>query len=286
MLTFSPLKTETLVGVGLRQPHYAYILENNPPLGWVEVHSENFFMKGGPALQLLDKICELYPLSLHGVGLSLGSAEGLDPTHLKKLKECISRFSPFLVSEHLSWSRVQGVYLPDLLPLPYTDESLRLLTQNIDHAQSFLGREILIENPSSYFEYKDSTYSETDFLITLCQRTGAKILLDINNVYVSASNHGWDATDYLNEIPSLLVEEIHLAGHSLKNFEDGTSLLVDDHGACVCDEVWALYEKAIQNGICAPTLIEWDTDVPPFEILMKEAKKAQNLLQKKEETYG
>lgn len=286
MFTFNALQTKDLVGVGLRQPHYAYVLENNPPLGWLEVHSENFFMKGGPALQMLNKVCELYPLSLHGVGLSLGSAEGLDQTHLSRLKECIQRFSPFLVSEHLSWSRVQDIYLADLLPLPYTEETMAVLIQNIDHAQSFLGREILIENPSSYFEYKDSTYSEADFLVTLCQRTGAKILLDINNVYVSASNHGWNATSYLNAIPSSLVGEIHLAGHSLKTFEDGTELLIDDHGASVCNEVWTLYEQAIARGICAPTLIEWDTDVPPFEILMREAARAQSLLQKKELAYG
>lgn len=286
MLAFNPLKTESLLGIGLRQPHYAYVLEHTPPVGWFEVHAENFMMKGGPALQFLDRICEIYPLSLHGVGLSLGSAEGLDQSHLQKLKECIDRFSPFLVSEHLSWSRIQGVYLPDLLPLPYTDEAMAVLTQNIDHAQSFLGQEILLENPSSYFEYEGSTYSETEFLITLCQRTGAKILLDINNVYVSASNHGWSAIDYLNEIPSSLVREIHLAGHSVKTFEDGTSLLVDDHGACVCDDVWALYEQAVENGIYAPTLIEWDTDVPPFETLLKEANKAQLLLQKREVAYG
>jgi len=286
LLTFNPLQTKNLVGVGLRQPHYAYVLENNPPLGLVEVHSENFFMKGGPALQLLDKICELYPLSLHGVGLSLGSAEGLDQIHLNRLKECIQRFSPFLVSEHLSWSRVQGIYLADLLPLPYTEEAMAVLIRNIDHAQSFLGREVLIENPSSYFEYKESTYSEIDFLVTLCQRTGAKILLDINNVYVSASNHGWNAVSYLNAIPSSLVGEIHLAGHSLKTFEDGAELLIDDHGASVSNEVWVLYEQAIESGICTPTLIEWDTDVPPFDILMKEADKAQSLLYKKKVAYG
>ncbi len=270
-----------LVGVGLRHPHYSYILENKPSIGWFEVHSENYFMKGGPSLQFLEKIREDYPLSLHGIGLSLGSAEGLDLNHLSQLKDLIHRFSPFLVSEHLSWSVVQGTYLSDLLPVPYTEETLACFAQHIDEAQTFLGREILIENPSSYLEYKESTFSETDFLTSLCQKTGAKILLDINNVYVSSFNHGWDASAYLQAISPSLVGEVHLAGHSRRTFEDGTVLRVDTHSSRVCDEVWELYDQAIQRGIYAPTLIEWDVDIPEFEVLMEEAKAAQGYLQQK-----
>lgn len=288
-MNLKSLNPEDLVGVGLRHPHHSYVLENQPPIGWLEVHSENYFMKRGHVLQSLDKICENYPLSLHGIGLSLGSAEGLNKDHLRRLKKLIDRFSPFLVSDHLSWSTVQGIYLPDLLPIPYTQESFALFTQNIDQAQEFLGREILIENPSSYLEYKASTYSESDFLTSLCQKTGAKILLDINNVFVSSSNHGWNAKTYIDTIPPELVGEIHLAGHSFITFEDDSILRIDTHSTHVCKEVWELYHQAIQRGIYAPTLIEWDDDIPSFEILIEEAQIAQGYLEikKKEKVaYG
>jgi uncharacterized protein (UPF0276 family) len=274
------------VGIGLRLPHYQYVLDNAPLIGWFEVHSENFFMKGGPALQLLDRICERYPLSLHGVGLSLGSAERVDPGHLKKLKTLIERFSPFLVSEHLSWSRVGGQYLPDLLPVPYTDEALEIFSNHIDETQNFLGREILIENPSSYLEYHVSTMTEPEFLNALCQKTGAKLLLDINNAYVSSVNHEWDPSFYLQNIFPSLVREIHLAGHSQKTFEDGSSLLIDTHSSHVCEKVWVLYAEALQLGMRAPTLIEWDADIPDFEVLMGEAQLAEGYLKEKKVVYG
>ncbi len=267
-----------LIGVGLRQPHYAYIQENKPSIGWFEVHSENFFQKGGPSPAVLTSIRQSYPLSFHGVGLSLGSADGLDQNHLEKLKQLIDRFSPVLVSEHLSWSRIAGAYVPDLLPLPYTDESLEILTHHIDETQTYLKRQILFENPSSYLEYKDSTYTETDFIKELCKRTGAQLLLDINNVFVSSSNHGWDEGKYIDEIPSEIVGEIHLAGHSIKKYEDGTELRLDDHGSTVCKEVWNLFEQAINKGIRVPTLIEWDTDVPEFSVLEEEVKRARSFL--------
>ena len=286
LVNLKPSNSHDLVGVGLRHPHYSYVLENKPPLGWFEVHSENYFMKGGPALHFLERIREEYPLSLHGIGLSLGSADGLDKNHLRRLKDLIYRFSPFLVSEHLSWSRVNETYFPDLIPLPYTEETFSLLAQNIDEAQTFLGREILVENPSSYLEYRDSIFSETDFLASLCRKTGAKILLDINNVYVSSFNHGWDAGAYIRAISPEFVGEIHLAGHSLRTFEDGSVLRVDTHSSCVCDEVWALYHQALQQGIRAPTLIEWDEEIPDFEVLMQEAITAQGFLEKKEVAYG
>ncbi len=276
---------KNLIGVGLRQPHYSYVLENKPPIGWFEVHSENFLMDGGPSLQFLDKIRQNYPLSFHGIGLSLGSAEGLDEAHLRRLKECLKRFSPFLVSEHLSWSRVGGIHFPDLLPLPYMDETLNFLVRNIDHVQAVLGQEILIENPSSYLEYNESMASEAEFLTHLCQRTGAKILLDVNNVYVSSLNHGWDAKAYLNTLPPSLIMEVHLAGHSLKTFEDGSTLLIDDHGSSVCAEVWELYHHALLRGVEAPTLIEWDTNIPSFEVLFKEAERVNEYLMERSSPY-
>jgi uncharacterized protein (UPF0276 family) len=276
------LNCDNRVGVGLRHPHYSYVLENKPSIGWFEVHSENFFMKGGPTLHLLEKICQDYPLSLHGVGLSLGSTQRLDTNHLKNLKELILRFSPFLISEHLSWSSIQGFYLADLLPLPYTEESLQIIAQHIDETQSYLEREILIENPSSYMEFTSSTFHEAEFLTTLCQMTGAKILLDINNIYVSSINHGWNANAYLRSIPPQRVGEIHLAGHTCTTFQDGSHLLIDDHGSHIGAEVWDLYYQSLQMGIRAPTLIEWDTNIPSFEILMKEVKKAEMYLEQEE----
>lgn len=267
-----------LVGVGLRHPHYAHVLEHKPPVSWFEVHSENFFMEGGPSLHFLDKIREDYPLSLHGIGLSLGSAEGIDKHHLKKLKTLINRFSPFLFSEHLSWSIVDGIYVPDLLPLPYTDETLKIMTQNIDQAQTELGQELLIENPSTYLEYKDSYIPEPEFLVNLSQKTGAKLLLDINNIYVSSCNHGWDGHAYINEIPPDLVKEIHLAGHEIKTFEDGSKIRIDTHSSHVCDDVWELFQQALDRGVHAPTLIEWDTDIPDFNTLINEAILAQGFI--------
>lgn len=280
------LEDKQLVGVGLRHPHYSYVLENEPPIGWFEVHSENFFSEGGNTLHILDTIRENYPLSLHGIGLSLGSADGLDPHHLDRLKTLINRFSPFLVSEHLSWSRIQGIYFPDLLPLPYTQETLDILAQNIDQAQESLGRELLIENPSSYLEYKDSSFLETQFLKELCTKTGAKLLLDVNNVYVSASNHGWDAAAYLDDIPINLVGEIHLAGHDFRTFEDGEVLRIDTHSTPICKEVWDLFHYTVAKGVKAPTLIEWDADIPPFEVLMQEATLAQNILTQSGHSHG
>ena len=232
------------------------------------------------------KIRQDYPLSLHGVGLSLGSAEGVDKDHLMRVKTLSERFCPFLLSEHLSWSRVQGLYLPDLLPIPYTEESLRIFSQNIEETQTFLGREILIENPSSYIEYKDSTLTEPEFLKALCQKTGAKLLLDLNNVFVSSQNHGWDAIAYLKALPRSLVGEIHLAGHSLKTFEDGTVLRIDDHSSAVCDEVWDLYAHLIQEGSQSPTLIEWDEALPTFEKLMEEGEKARSYIDPRRVAYG
>lgn len=264
----------TLIGIGLRQPHYQQVLQERPPIGWLEVHSENFFQAGGPALTLLQEIRELYPISLHGVGLSLGSATGLHQEHLQRLKKLLDFTRPFLLSEHLSWSRINGIYCPDLLPIPYTDESLNIFIENVNIAQDFLNHEILIENPSSYIEYQKSHLEEVDFLITLCQKTGAKLLLDVNNIYVSCSNHQWNAQSYIDAIPSHLIQEIHLAGHSLNEIAPDQTLKIDTHDNKVCDEVWELYAYTLKK--CGPkyTLLEWDSDIPALNVLINEAEKS------------
>lgn len=264
-----------LIGIGLRQPHYQQVLEERPHIGWFEVHSENFFYAGGPALDVLCAIREHYPLSLHGVGLSLGSATGILQDHLRRLQQLIVNVEPFLISEHLSWSQVGGVYIPDLLPIPYTNESLDIFCRNLSIAQDFLGREMLIENPSSYIEFNTTHLEEVDFLVKLCQRTGAKILLDVNNIFVSCSNHGWDAKFYIDAIPADLVQEIHLAGHSIKTLAQDQILRVDTHDDYVCQAVWDFYAYAVKKFGAKPTLLEWDAQIPELALLINEAAKAQ-----------
>ena len=264
-------------GIGLRSQHYRDVLESHPNVGWFEVHSENYFGKGGAPLHFLEKIREDYPISLHGVGMSLGSADALDVQHLDNLKGLITRIEPGLVSEHLSWNSFGGDYLNDLAPLPYTEEALLHLVDRIAQVQDYLGRQVLVENPSSYQEYEHSTYKEQDFLNELSRRTGCGILLDVNNVYVSCHNHSWDALEYLQGIAADRVGEIHLAGHTV-NRVSGKDILIDTHNQPVCPEVWALYQTALQLIDTKPTLIEWDTDVPALSILADEAKQADSYL--------
>lgn len=266
-----------LIGIGLRAPHYKQVLEELPSIGWFEVHSENFFAQGGNAINLLQSISARYPISLHGVGLSLGSTS-ISKEHLERLSSLIKKIKPCFISEHLSWGYVNGIFMPDLLPVPYTEQSLEVLARNIDITQNYLNRGILIENPSSYIEYTASVKSEADFLVELCLRTGAHILLDINNIFVSAFNHNWDSKQYIDSIPKHLVKEIHLAGHSVKHISDNHILRIDTHDNPVCDEVWALYHYAIKRFGPIPTLIEWDADLPSLDILVKEASKAANYL--------
>ena len=260
-------------GVGLRAPHYREVIETRPPVGWLEVHSENYFGDGGAPLYYLEQARRLYPLSLHGVGLSLGSADELNRGHLAKLKALIGRFEPALVSDHLSWSSIDGRYLNDLLPLPYTEEALAHIVRRINEAQEVLGRELLIENPSSYLQYAHSTIPEWEFLAETAARAGCGILLDVNNVYVSGRNHGFDPQRYLSAIPVDAVREIHLAGHTVNRYEDG-EILIDSHSTRVCAEVWALYREAAQRFGHVPTLIEWDTDLPALAVLVEEARTA------------
>ncbi|CEG58310.1 MNIO family bufferin maturase [Legionella fallonii] len=266
------------IGIGLRSPHYYQVMEEQPKIDWLEVHPENFMAKGGPLLDILFSIRNNYPLSFHAVGLSLGSTQRVNKNHLKRIKKLINRFEPILVSDHLSWSNVGNIYLPDLLPIPYNDESLVLISNHIDETQNYLQRTMLIENPSSYLEYSTSTYSEAEFLVELIKRTDAKILLDINNIYVSCFNHGWDPFDYIQTIPYGSVQEIHLAGHSVHVQDEHNQLLLDTHNNYVCQEVWELYQYAIRHIGHVPTLIEWDTDIPDLEVLLNEARKSVNYI--------
>ncbi len=261
-------------GLGLKAPHYREILDDRPDIGWFELHPENYMGAGGPPHRYLGEIRRHYPLSMHGVGLSLGSADGIDPQHLAALAQLVARYQPEQVSEHLAWSHFNGVYLNDLLPLPYDDESLQRVSDNIDRVQQALGRTILIENPSAYIGFRDNSYSEPEFLAELVQRSGCGLLLDVNNVYVSACNQGFDALAYLAAMPMAAVAEIHLAGHALQEI-DGTEVRIDDHGSPVIDPVWNLHRQTLALlGRPVPVLIEWDTNVPEFEVLMAEASRA------------
>ncbi|HEX2940333.1 MAG TPA: DUF692 domain-containing protein [Rhodopila sp.] len=264
-------------GIGLRFQHHAAVLEQKPPVGWMEVHPENYMGAGMP-LRYLEAIRRDYPISLHGVALSLGSADGLNDTHLARLRSLAERIEPGLVSEHMSWSIADGTYLADLLPLPMTQEALDVVCRNIDAAQSYLRRRILLENPSSYLRYHHSTIPEWEFIAEVARRTGCGILCDVNNIYVSSYNHGFDPSAYLMALPIGSVGEIHLAGHALRDLGNGRAIRIDDHGSCICADVWLLYELAIARFGHVPTLIEWDTDIPPLPILLREAEKAQNRL--------
>jgi uncharacterized protein (UPF0276 family) len=263
-------------GIGLRYQHHALVLQDRPPVGWLEVHSENY-MGGGVPISYLDQIRKHYPISLHGVGLSLGTDGPIDQAHLARLKTLIDRIEPGLVSEHLSWSVVDGIYLDDLLPLPYTEETMALVCQHINETQEFLARRILIENPSSYLRFKDSAIPEEEFIAEVARRTGCGILLDVNNVFVSASNFQFDPLTYIAAIPVDMVAEIHLAGHTINQVGDAT-IRIDDHGSRVCDAVWELYRATIKRFGVLPVLIEWDTRVPGLEVLVSEAKKADQIM--------
>jgi uncharacterized protein (UPF0276 family) len=261
-------------GIGLRTPHYREMIESRPAAaGWLEVHSENYFGAGGQPHAFLERLREDYPLSLHGVGLGLGSAAELDARHLTRLKALVERYAPGLVSEHLCWSAVPGRHLNDLLPLPYTEEALAHVVERIERTQEHLGRRILIENISSYLRFKHSTIPEWEFVTQVARRAGCGILLDVNNIYVSAVNQGFDARTYLDAIPGELVDEIHLAG-----YDESGACLIDTHGRNVSEPVWALYQATIDRIGTRPTLIEWDTDIPALPVLLDEARKAQRIL--------
>jgi len=263
------------VGIGLRAPHVAEVLATRPGVAWLEGHAENYF-GGGPAVRALGRIRADYPIALHGVGLSVGGADDPDAGHLRRLRRLADALEPLLVSEHLSWSSVGDTYLNNLLPLPYTEESLACVCDHVARAQEALGRRILLENPSAYLRFADSTIPEPEFLGAIVRRTGCGLLCDVNNIHVSAHNLGFDPIAYLDTLPAPAVGEIHLAGHSA-NDADGRTILIDDHGSRVAADVWRLYAYAIARFGARPTLIEWDTDIPPLAVLLDEAHHADRV---------
>ena len=265
-------------GVGFKPEHFEAIADTRPELGFFEVHAENYMGGGGAPHRRLDAIRERYPLSLHGVGLSIGSPGPLDRAHLQRLAAVAKRFEPTLVSEHLAWSTHEGAFLNDLLPLPYTDETVALVSEHIDEVQNALGRTMLLENPSTYVVFAASTWAETDFLREIARRTGCGLLLDVNNVFVSAVNHGFDPELYLAEFPLAAVGEIHLAGCADDSDDAGLPLLIDAHNSPVRDPVWSLYSTTIRRLGATPTLIEWDNDVPAWSTLLGEARRAERAI--------
>jgi len=266
-----------LFGIGLRHPHYQEMLATLPAVGWLEVHSENYFEPDSQHRWYLRQLAEHYPISLHGIGLSLGSVDPLSQDHLRQLRQLVDEFNPILVSEHLSWSSYQQQYFNDLLPLPYTSETLELFADKVDQTQQYLGRRILIENPSAYLKFKQTQMPEWEFLGELCQRSGCGLLLDINNIFVSAVNLGYSATAYLDAVDPGRVGEIHLAGHARKSLPQG-ELLIDDHGSPVAEPVWQLFERFCRRiGAPVPVLIEWDTDIPSLPTLLDQARKARGI---------
>jgi len=273
----SPSPIPAKAGIGLRFQHHQAVLDTRPAVAWMEVHTENY-MGGGTSLRYLDAIRHDVPISLHGVGLSLGSAEGLDPAHLARIKDVAECIEPGLMSEHIAWSVIDGNYLADLLPLPMTEEALDVVCRHVDQMQSFLNRRILVENPSTYITFRHSTIPEWEFMVAVAERTGCGILCDVNNIYVSCQNHGWDASCYLAGLPPAAVGEVHLAGHAVRQLADGRTLRIDDHGSSVIPEVWTLYQEALARFGPVPTLIEWDNNIPPLETLLEEARRAAGFI--------
>lgn len=260
-------------GIGLRAAHHERVRAEQPDIAWLEVHTENF-LGGGVTPSMLETLRERYAISLHGVGLSLGSAEGLDEEHLARIAALVRRIEPAAVSDHVSWSVTGGVYFNDLLPIPYDEDALSVVVRNVTRFQEAAGRRVMVENPSTYLRHVQSDRAEPQFLAELCQRSGCGLLLDVNNVFVSTENHGDDAHAYLSTIAHLPIGEIHLSGHHLRQIGN-RSIRIDDHGSPVSDPVWALYERALAVIGPRPTLIEWDSALPPLETLLAEAGKAQ-----------
>ena len=259
-------------GIGLRFPHHAAFLEAKPAVGWIEVHSENYL--NGPALAVLEAVRADYPVSLHSVGLSLGSAQGVDLRHLARIADLAARIDPGLMSEHLAWGAVDHDFLADLLPLPLTEESLDVVCRNVDVVQTALKRRIMMENPSTYLQFQHSTIPEPEFLTALAARTGCGLICDVNNIVVSATNHGWDAEHYLRALPADAIGEFHLGGHSEAGGE-AAPLLLDTHDRAVAPTVWSLFKTALRVIGPRPTLIEWDAAIPALPVLLSEAAQAQ-----------
>ncbi len=266
-------------GVGYKPQHFQDILDDSGSVAWLEIHAENYMGGGGRPLAQLRHLGERFPISVHGVGLSIGGEGSLDPEHLARLKHLVSWSNPASFSEHLAWSTHESAFLNDLLPLPYTEETLTRVSDHVVEVQDVIGRRMLLENPSSYLAFEESTLAETEFLREVAQRTGCGLLLDVNNVFVSATNLKTDPISYIDTFPLDLVGEIHLGGHDEDEDDHGAPLLIDSHGREVADPVWSLYDYVIRKGGTRPTLIEWDNDVPEWPVLEAEARRAADVLQ-------
>jgi uncharacterized protein (UPF0276 family) len=265
-------------GVSLKAEHYRTIVETLPDVGFFEVHAENYMGAGGPPHRYLSAIREHYPLSFHGVGLSIGADRPLDEDHLQRLDKLIGRYAPGLFSEHLAWSSHESSFLNDLLPVPYTAETLTRVVEHIDQVQDALGRQMLLENPSTYLAFAESNYSEIDFIAEVVRRTGCGLLLDVNNVYVASTNQAWDAIAYIDAYPLTYVQEIHLAGYTSEADDKGRPLLIDTHNREIAEIVWDLYAYAVTRIGPVPTLIEWDADVPDWPTLKAQADCAEAIM--------
>jgi hypothetical protein len=279
MFDASAQSLPNLPGVGYKPQHFSAIMADADPVGWLEIHAENYMGAGGRPLAQLRHLSERFPLSVHGVGLSIGGEGDLDPDHLVRLKRLCDWLQPASFSEHLAWSTHDSAFLNDLLPLPYTAATLARVCAHIDQVQEVLGRPILLENPSSYLAFSESTLEEPDFLREVSRRTGCGLLLDVNNVFVSATNLGYDPRGYIDAFPLDKVGEIHLGGHDEDEDETGAPLLIDSHGREVVDPVWALLDYTLDRSGPKPLLIEWDTDVPDWPVLAQEAGRARTALQ-------
>jgi uncharacterized protein len=266
-----------VAGIGLRAPHLAEIARERPATGFLEIHAENY-LAPSPALSAVERLRADYPLSLHAVGLSVGSADGLDEAHLARVAALAKRLEPAWVSDHLSWSVLGGRYFNDLLPLPYTEEALEVVVRNVGRLQEALGRQVAIENPSCYLGFAHSTLSEPEFLSELVRRSGCGLLLDANNIVVTTHNLRLDPATWLAGLPAASITEYHLAGHAV-NDADGQPILIDDHGSKVSEGVWALYAEVLKRFGPRPTLIEWDTDIPPLGMMLDEAARADRVIQ-------
>ncbi|QFS81999.1 hypothetical protein FIU97_04345 [Roseivivax sp. THAF40] len=278
MFDHSPNTLPAAPGIGFKAQHFSALTEDPGPVRWIEIHAENYMGAGGRPMAQLASLSERFPLSIHGVGLSIGGEGPLDPEHLARLKQLIDRTGPASFSEHLAWSTHETTYLNDLLPLPYTEATLARVASHIDEVQETLGRQMLLENPSSYLAFEASTYSEPEFLRALVQRTGCGLLLDVNNVFVSATNLGYAPQDYIDAFPLEAVGEVHLGGHDEDTDDHGAPLLIDSHGRAVADPVWTLLDAVLARTGPKPVLIEWDTDVPDWPILAEEARRAEEAL--------
>ena len=277
-LRFPVLPIDGLAGTSFKHQHLAEIRAEGSGRGFFEVHAENYMGAGGPPHRALEMLRRDFPISLHGVCMSIGGERPLDKAHLERFQHLVERYEPALVSEHLAWSSHETTYFNDLLPLPYTEATLRRVCDHIDQVQETIRRPMLLENPSTYVAFAESTMSETDFIRSVARRTGCALLLDVNNVFVSATNHGFSALDYLSDFPLAKVGEIHLAGHAEQSDDEGELLLIDSHDGPVADAVWKLFEIVVSRCGPVPTLVEWDSSIPDWPILKAEAAAAQAIL--------